>query len=409
MGKLTPTILTILSVTTTEIRPVHRSYGTARGWRIFIYLFGPLLIALFWSSPFWMPSGDWNALRIGFTVGMGLFGLFFVYCIYETAKGRHIITDTAFVYAGTLYRKELPLEAIKGFRTDQQYTHILPTSKAYPKIKIGYTSEGYEEIQQWLAEHYPNLDEQEQQQEEEALLEDHALGRTVAEREQTLTQARQVATWLNLAGMTTAGWLIFLPKPYETAFTAGLTLPLVAALALFWHRTALRPDEQKNSAYPSLAAALFMPSLGLLLRCLFDFELLAYAPVWRMAGLVAAGFGGLLLLSSQEFLRQPKSRWSAGLSVVAYALLYGYAGTVSVNCVFDEGPAKHYQATVLSKHYSSGKSTTYYLHVSPWGPRTTAEDITVTEEHYERATNGKPVHIYQMPGRLGIPWFTATE
>lgn len=396
-------------MTTTQTQQVYRSYGTARGWRIFIYLFSPLLIALFWSVPFWMPAAEWDALRIGFAVSMTLFGFFFLYCLYETIKARHLITDTSLVYAGAIYRKELPLEAIQGFRTNQQYTFILPKSKAYPKIRIGYTSEGYEEIQQWLAEHYPNLDEQEQKQEEEALLEDYTLGRTVSEREETLGQARKVAKWLNLAGMATAGWLFFLPKPYEVALAAALALPIIAALALFWHRTAMRPDEQKNSAYPSLAAALFMPSLGLLLRCLFDFELLSYSSVWAIAGLVAAGFGGFLLLSSQEFLRQPKSRWSAGLSVVAYALLYGYAATVSVNCAFDGEPTQHYQATVLSKHYSSGKSTTYYLHVSPWGPRTEPEDITVTEEHYEHAASGEPVHIYQMSGRLGIPWFIAIE
>ncbi|GAB2770887.1 hypothetical protein GCM10027175_05500 [Hymenobacter latericoloratus] len=401
--------LIVLFVTTTKIQPVHRSYGTARGWRIFIYVFGPLLIALFWSAPFWMLSGDWNALRIGFTVGMGLFGLFFVYCLYETAKGRHIITDTAFVYAGTLYRQELPLEAIKGFRTDQQYTHILPTSKAYPKIKVGYTSEGYKEIQQWLAEHYPNLDEQEQQQEEEAILLDDTFGRTTEERETNLTQTRRVASALNTLGWLTGAWLLFLPRFYEAAFTAGLTLPAVAALAILWHRGTIRPDEQKNSAYPNVSVALLMPALGLLLRELLDLELLHYDALWPLAGGAAALFGLLLLLGSRPFLQQPKLRASVLGQVALYALLYGYAATVAVNCVFDEGPAKHHTATVLRKHSSSGKTTTYYLNVTPWGPRRQAEDVAVSEEYYQQVQPGARVRIYEMPGRLGVPWFTVAE
>ena len=239
------------------------------------------------------------------------------------------------------------------------------------------------------------------------ILEDHNLGHTAAVREESLAAARKTAKLVNGAGLITGAWLFFLPKPYFWAITAGLMVPLVAIAALFWHRSIIRPDEQKNSAYPSVAAALFVPAGLLLLRGILDFELLHYAPVWPVAGAVAALAGALVLLGSRAFLQQPKSRLSTSLSTMAFALLYGYGSVVAVNCVFDEGQPVRHRVKVLGKHYSSGKTTTYYLHVSPWSPRTEAEDITVSEKYYDQVQPGTTISIYLLPGQLGIPWFTA--
>jgi hypothetical protein len=91
------------------------------------------------------------------------------------------------------------------------------------------------------------------------------------------------------------------------------------------------------------------------------------------------------------------------------ALAYGYGAVVAYNCVFDTATPHVYPATVLNKHTSSGKTTTYYLEVGPWGPRVAAEDVTVTEETYDHIMPGDSVRIYQSPGRLGVPWFVVGE
>ncbi|MDF7813080.1 hypothetical protein [Hymenobacter sp. YC55] len=394
-------------MSTTKTQETYRSYGTAKGWRIFIYIFAPLLILLFFSSPLWMFEGEWTGIRIGFIAGAWLFGLFFCYCLYETAKGRHIITEDSLVYQGAFRRKELPLDSIKGYRIDQQYTYVEPRTAANPKIRIGYTSEKYSEIQQWLSSRFPDLDKQEQEQEEGAILDDYNLGHTASVREENLAAARKTAKLVNGVGLATGAWLFLLPNPYFWAITAGLAVPLAGIAALFWHRNIIRPDEQKNSAYPSVAAALFAPTFGLLLRDILDYELLSYTPILPIAGTVAALVGAVVLLGSREFMQQQKLRLSINLSVIAFALLYGYSSTVAINCVFDEGQPVRHKAEVLSKHYSSGKTTTYYLHVSPWGARTEAEDITVSEEYYDRIQPSTTINIYQLPGRLNVPWFTA--
>ncbi|WP_426493213.1 hypothetical protein [Hymenobacter sp. 102] len=387
----------------------EHSYGTAKGWRIFIYIFSPLLIALFLSCPFWMAENGWDGAAVTFLVFGWSFALFFGYCVYETYKGRHILSEQSIRYEGALRRKELPLEAVRGYRADDKYTHIVPISEAYPSIRIGYTSEGYEDIQHWLAERFPDLDVQQQELEAQEILQDETLGRSVPEREEKLAQARQVARVLNTLAWAVAAWLFFYPKPYDVAVQASLALPPVAALALLWYQGLLRADERKDSAYPALGSALFIPALGLLLRVLLDFELLGYSAAWQLAAGVALLFGGVLAYGNRRFIRLPASRWGAVATVFFCALVYGYSAVVAINCVFDEAAPRVHAANVLSKHSSSGKTTTYYLEVGAWGPRTAPEDVTVTEETYDQTMPGDSVRVYQFPGRLAIPWFTVSE
>ncbi|UOQ72531.1 hypothetical protein [Hymenobacter cellulosilyticus] len=353
---------------TTQPPEVRQEYGTAKGWRLFIYIIIPPLILGLLAVPFLLwQDDDQLGLTIGVTVGAIGMALFLGYGLLETIQGRHIITADKLIYQGVLRRKELPLANIKGFRIDEHYTHIVPMSPADPKIRIGYTSEQYSAMQQWFAAHYPNLDVQEQQEAAARLLQEEDLGRTVEEREATLATASQVAKVANIAGGLVAAWLFLEPQPYQWAIAAGLALPLLATVLLWLHRGVIRPDEVKNSAYPSITVAFLMPALALVMRVLMDFELLSYAPLWPVAGTVAVLVALLLLVGSQPFIARNDSRASLLLSCIAYAAVYGFAAVISYNCTFDESQGATYDVQILDKHKSSGKTTTYYVKVSPWG------------------------------------------
>lgn len=367
------------------------------------------MILLFLSGPFLFADKGWDAGLLALAALFWAMGLFFAYAIYETYKGRHVFSEQSIRYEGALRIKEIPLEAVRGFRSDDKYTHIIPVSKAYPTIKIGYTSEGYEDIQVWLAERFPDLDVQQQELEAQDILRDETLGRSETEREESLAQARKVCRVLNTLAWAVAVWLFFYPQPYDWAMQASLALPPVALLALLWHRGLIRADDRKDSAYPSLGSALFIPSLALLLRGLLDFELLEYASVWPIVVGVVAGFGGPLAYGNWRFITNLTSRWGALVTIVFGALAYGYAAPVAYNCAFDESAPQIYPVSVLSKHSSSGKTTTYYLKAAAWGPRTEPEDVTVTEELYDRTQPGDTVHAYLFPGRLDIPWFSVAQ
>lgn len=331
----------------------------------------------------------------------------FSFLLYDVYKGRHTFSEQGVSYRGAFRSKDLPMAAIKGYRTDQNYTYIVPSSKQHRGIRIGYTSAGYGEIQQWLASRFPDLDVQQQEQDAEKLLLEEDFGRNPAEREAALTSARQVGRVLSVAGYLTIGWLLFWPQPYDWAVLAGLAVPPLAAAALFWHRGRLCFDDSDNSARPTITAALLFPTLGLLLRAMLDFELLAYAPLAPYAAGTGLLLATALVLGSPQLLATNSRR--VVLVGTLLGLLYGAAAATIVNCTFDTHSPQVYAVPVLGKHYTAGKTDSYYLHVGPWGSRRQPDDVEVTKSLYERTAAADTVHVYQRPGHLGAPWFTTSE
>lgn len=384
-----------------------RSYGTARGWRIFIYLVAPPLILVWLVCPFLFDFRQEPLIFGVMSATMWGLAIFFCFGLYDTYKGRHTFSEQGVSYRGAFRSKDLPLAAIQGYRTDDNYTHIVSRSKQYKNIRIGYTSAGYAEIQQWLADHFPDLDTQQYEQDAEALLLEEDFGRNPAEREDNLARARQVSWGLNAAGYAVGAWLLFWPQPYDWAVLAGLAVPPLAAAALFWHRGLLCFDDSSNSARPAVTAALLLPPLGLLLRALFDFELLAYQPLAPYAA------GISLLMTTALVLGSPQQLAASGRRVLLtggiMAVLYGAAAVVIVNCAFDASSPRVYAVPVLGKQLSGGQTTTYYLLVGPWGARAQPENVEVTKDLYEQTAAADTVRIYQRPGRLGAAWFSTGE
>jgi hypothetical protein len=387
----------------------QQEYGTAKGWRIFMYVLGVPLILVFLAMPFLFYEKGETGLVVGVSVVALALAAFFGFCVLETSRAKHIITADKLIYAGALRRKELPLANIKGYRKDEQYTHLIPNNAHDPKIRIGYLSENYADIQAWFAARYPDLDSEDQQANAARLLRDETLGQTPAEREAQLSQARQMATALNVAGSVAGAWLFLEPRPYTWAILAGMLVPLLATSALWLYPGALRPDEKKNSADASVALAILLPTLLLLVRVVLDFEILDYSLLWPQAATVAGGLAVALLAASRHIILRKDSPISLCFLVLVYAALYGFAAISAYNCVFDHGPTSKYAVRVLSKHSSSGRATTYYLQVDPWGPRPAAADVAVSEEYYGQVKPGDTVRIYSRPGSLGIPWFTVAE
>ncbi|WP_426061287.1 hypothetical protein [Hymenobacter sp. B1770] len=388
-----------------------QEYRTAKGYRIFIYLLMPPLIVLFLALPFLLMRGKNPSL--GLAVGFGVLGLglaaLLMYGLVETIKDRLIIQGEAVSQVGVFKTNTLALGEISGYRTDDKYTHIYPHDKQKPTLKIGYTTERYEEIQLWLADRYPDLDQVETEQATDLLLEDHDLGRTPEERAEALAQAKTKARVLNVAGVVAGAWAIFYPQPYQWAIGASILFPVAVTVVVCLSSTTLRIDEQKNTGYPSVLYALVGPVFGLMMRALFDYELVSYEPLWPLVGATTTGAALMLAIGSRIFLFRRKSALSVGFTILFLALIYGYGATSVVNAVYDEGEVTTYTPQVLGKHYSSGKHTSYYLNVTAWGPVATAEDVQVSRDYYQQVQEGQKVTIALMPGRLGVPWFTVLE
>ncbi|TXK47539.1 hypothetical protein FVR03_09090 [Pontibacter qinzhouensis] len=402
------------TIATEETQALTQEFKMARGWFIFTCIAAPLLISLFL---FMLVMPFVPALNDGMGDGAAYFFVplslvmiaVMVLGWLDAIKGRFLISEDSVKSIGVFSVKTLLLEDIKGFRVSEHYIFIEPQSSNQKKIKISLYLGRSQDILNWLQLHFPDLDLLHAEQEEQQILQNEELGWTLEQREEKLQKARKTAKILNWAGGLVAAWTLFWPQPYAFAILVCLALPVIVVCVLKLFSGLIRLDERKDSAYPSVLWAVLGPCLSLAIRALLDFNIFSFDNLWVLMGLVVVTFLVPLLLGSKEFSFTTAKGLAMFAGIFMTIAAYGYGAVVTVNCVFDTSAPEFYEAEVTGKRISTGKTTTYYLELTPWGPQTEADDVSVSKELYELVDSGDEVSVYFMKGYLGVPWFMVTE
>jgi hypothetical protein len=89
--------------------------------------------------------------------------------------------------------------------------------------------------------------------------------------------------------------------------------------------------------------------------------------------------------------------------------MYGYGVVAHGNRLLDRSDPDVFHVEVLDKRVSTGKSTSYYLELAPWGPRTESAEAEVDRDFHDRVRPGGTVCVYLWPGALKIRWFEVWE
>src|SRR5688572_25763199 len=113
-------------------------FRTAKGWRIFIYMFSPLLIGLFVFVGFLNFSSETSSLIVSLIMmSVSLGGtIMFTYGLIETIKGRLIIEANSISRLSVFGTRTLTFQEIQGFRTDGNYIHIISNRNDKKSIKV---------------------------------------------------------------------------------------------------------------------------------------------------------------------------------------------------------------------------------------------------------------------------------
>jgi hypothetical protein len=257
-------------------------FKTAKGWRIFIYVFSPLLIGLFIYVGFIaFTSENSNLTALLILVPISLGGtVMFTYGLIETIKGRLIIAANSVSRISIFGTRTLNFPEIKGFRADSNYIHIIPNSIGKKSIRITAYIEKSAQVLEWLANNFIELDSHEAEQEKQKILTDNEFGINTQTRECRLREASRVAKHINIIGGVTGAWLWFYPRPYSLSLSVGMILPAIALISLYIYRGLIRFDEKKNGAHPSILYGFLLPSAGLIIRAIMDYEILDYKSLW---------------------------------------------------------------------------------------------------------------------------------
>ncbi len=214
-------------------------------------------------------------------------------------------------------------------------------------------------------------------------------------------QARIWAFILNGLGWATGAWVAFYPRPFALAAAVAVAVPVVAVLSMRFFPGVMKFEPKKGTRTPAIFHAFLVPLCGLLLAALLGVSVLEWRHFWAPFAVLSATLFALTLVYAEDV----RAKLSVSIPVLLFCLLYGAGATLTLNRAFDGSVPTTYQAQVMSKRVSRGKSTTYYLEISPWGPKKEPDDVDVPKSVYNAHATGDTVRVTVKAGGFGIPWF----
>ena len=336
-------------------------------------------------------------------------------CLAFTALGGYLILwllqSKTVLYAdridfhGVVFTKTFNRDELQGWR-------ILPTSpptlvlerEGGSSFKTGLVFRVDDEFSDWFGS-IPALDEKETAVSEASIQaeiqNDECFGVTPSEKRETLQKARKTAKALFFISIVAAMWGLFYPRPYEVSMLLLALLPWVGIEIMRRSHGLFRADELKNDAHPTVAYALIFPGIILGMRALLDYDVVQSAYAGALYVLVGCAlFAAILIFDPTQ-----RSRLGTLLVFFLVCVAYGYGVVIEANARLDHSPGIPYNATIQSKEVISGKSTTYRLDLSSWGPKTGHNELDVSRATYKEIQTGQTVHLKLKRGALGVPWY----
>lgn len=387
-----------------------RVYRTAWGYRLLVVVASLVVLALGVSLLVLAFPAD-RLRRIDVTTMCLIAGAgsviiaCLVYALLSTFRQRLEIYSDRVRYVRLLGVEEIQIDAVRGFRViateNENAFHLLPKDPTVKAVKIALTIEDKAGFIEWANRSLINLDETEFQEEMRTALSDGELGGTEEERASLLKRAKRWSACLSIVSTGIAVWAVIKPYPYEYVMWTLIVLPPATLVSQRFFRGALRFEWKARSAYSSIAPALYYASGGLALCAFRDWNILQWNNFWYPFSVAFLGLFFLAIMHGGDTWRKIRT----ALLLLAVCAIYAYGATILVNGLLDRSPPVTYQARVAGVRVSTGKSTSYYLRLSPWGPRKTADEIEVSRSVYERHKPGDQIQIIVRNGRFSIPWF----
>ena len=383
------------------------TYRIAKGWRIFIYIFAPVIIAAFLSTIFFIFTEDSINPFVAplLAIGSLVMTCLFAYGLIDTIQSRLIIGNDYVTGVTPLDSRTLKFEDILGYKIERNGIYIIPKNSQGKKIKTSTYIEQADQITAWLAVTFTDLNKQEFSDHEKGILNDDTLGLSEHAREHRLAEARRIAKITNATGFVLFLWMTFYPMFYNVVIIAGITYPIVIIILLYLYRGLLRVDERKNNAHPSVATGFIMAGLSLSLRALFDYNILDFNQLWITTGTFAVLLIVIILIATKLPAFKSAQDYFVIFTLIILAYSYSFGAYTVANCLFDNSAPEYYQSKIIQKEVSKGRSTTYYIIVTSWHDAEKIEKVTVSLDDYNQIAIGDEVAIAEMKGLFGTPWY----
>jgi hypothetical protein len=386
---------------------LNKEYPITPRWKIIIYI----TIAVTFAGGIYLSTTQPKDKLQLFSVAALLF-ILTVYMVAYVKRKKVIITPHSIINQAVFTNKELLKTEINGYKIEKDNL-ILEVDKPAKLLYISnYTTlVNSGEILAWAFQ-FKDIFAKKYQNEFDAMLHDEAIGNTPKERKLNIARAKKLSACANYIGIAIAIWVIAYPRPYKYAMVSGLVYPLLV-IGLFYAKREIMTfgselsgsGSGKESVYPNLTRALIAIPFALLLRVIYDWDLLSYMAIFLPALVIAVVLFVVFVFILNDANNKTRNNEFTKFNIVCFVLLYSGVATVTTNCEFDNAPDRIYKTTILDKRYTTGKHSAYYLTIDKWGAKQNSDEITVDKDFYNRVSTGQTVKVNTKPGLLQIPWF----
>jgi len=377
-------------------------YRIAQGWKFFCILisaafsFGAICLIVFALNH--MAPG---LLVLGFILLAPAIGIYL-----DSTRLVLTVDQRSLTLVRLFTARSILLEDIDGYRRGDKNVFSIWLKNGGKSLQLPQMLERRKELIGWFEEKYEDIDARECDTETQALLENDEFGFTREDREGRLQAARKIDTVSSVAGFVFFFWALFIPRPYEVVMIGLFIMPWVAVYITWYYKGLMRLYKKKRSPYPSVVLLMWFTILSVFLSCLRDFHLYGFEKnAWSLL------IGGSLLGTAICVMACRKAIASSTKKILTYgcivvmAGLYSWSLLVFSNCYYDRSEPQVYNVHVTHKRIYHGKSTSYYVSLSPWGKFADGKEVSVSKSFYTEVVDGDPVQVYLKKGKWGVPWY----
>jgi hypothetical protein len=388
-----------------QMSGTRREYRLKKWHRAFYLLLGGIAIA----------GGVFLALKIisepDGSVIAAIIMLFPVLGLYVTAwalRARLVIDGARIEVRGALKQYSADLSQIEGFRTinprnDSGYTQLC-LKQSRGKITVSQAFDTDDDYRAWLQQ-LTDLDKRDLDVLLDDIIQDAELGSSPEERLNALKQARNASIAVTVVAVAAAAGLNFGADSIRLPSTAVLALiPLVVLFLVRRSPVLYAVGGKKSDPRAELYTALTVAGFGLLFPAI-DYNILSMRPLLLLIIPLALAYLAAFFKSA----RRHTSPAGAVFGLLFIAIIYSYPLVVLADTMIDSTKSSTYIVPVTGKHATSGKSTTYYLNLAPWGPLQEPNEINVSSSMYDGTSAGDSICLALHPGRLHAPWYQLTD
>lgn len=329
-----------------------------------------------------------------------------VYLALVGLRSQLSIDGSRITVCNGIITRSADLADIQGFRsiaTRNASDIRIYLKNGLPAITMSRSFDTDEDFRTWFKQ-IPDLDERDRDQLLSEIAEQRDLGATPEERLAALAAAGRTniiillitlaaAVFLNLGGNLP---IIEIPSAILLAFVPMGVAVLMHRAPLLYVIFKRKSDPRAEISFPLLAAG-----IAFVIRNR-NLHLVSMRPLALLVAFLAIAY-------SITFFRSvltSTSRFGAFIGLLFFVLPYCFAVPMTADTLIDPSPTTIYAAPVIRKHVSSGRSTSYFLDLGPWGPMQQNNRISVSRSAYDTFSPGDQVCLALHAGRLHAPWYT---